>query len=388
MRNADATSIQYKLYNQGPNDKYPTFSICLEGSSFLWYNNHRIFDEYGLSTKSYEQMVMGEDALTYEYIPTSGLYKKVPVNIKNDSLSFNQFHVQISDFLEVADFKTSKENNTFYYKDGLSETMKPPFFIGYQTTTMVCFTRKSDDVLNLIRITDTMTMKKDVLRKLIYDNTKIKFISHYPGQLIRSLDTPAFSTTFASYHWNQKLSFNLATNTILRKRAESKIPCDIDIENQDEHFLNKISEKLGCIPPYWKATMHKTLNLVDCTTPQQLKDAYRYSQDHKKLLPTYGTPCLDMFSSVTYNWLIGNIDEKWSNISFTYKEKYYEEINYAQDFNLESFISNVGGFIGMFLGYSLMQLPDFLLGFVGIFEKMKQKLSKNRMCYDIIFHIK
>ena len=134
--------------------------------------------------------------------------------------------------------------------------------------------------------------------------------------------------------------------------------------------------------------MHESLNLVDCTTQKQLKDAYRYSQDHKKLLPTYGTPCLDMFSSVTYNWLIGNIDEKWSNISFTYKEKYYEEINYAQDFNLESFISNVGGFIGMFLGYSLMQLPDFLLGFVGIFEKMKQKLSKNRMCYNIMLSSK
>ena len=45
--------------------------------------------------------------------------------------------------------------------------------------------------------------------------------------------------------------------------------------------------------------------------------------------------------------------------------KYYEEIEYSKDFGSESFISNLGGFIGIFLGYSMMQLPELL----GIFHE-------------------
>ncbi len=41
-------------------------------------------------------------------------------------------------------------------------------------------------------------------------------------------------------------------------------------------------------------------------------------------------------------------------------EKYYQEIEYVQDFGFESFWSGVGGFVGIFLGYSLMQFPEFL----------------------------
>ena len=63
-----------------------------------------------------------------------------------------------------------------------------------------------------------------------------------------------------------------------------------------------------------------------------------------------------MFNEVTYNWLsIQNKGE--SLVNFIYKDKYYEEIIYAKDFGPESFLSNVGGFVGIFLGYSMMQIP-------------------------------
>ena len=385
MENRDATSIQYKMYNDGPEDKYPTFSICFEGNSFLWYNEHQIFHEYGISASTYETMVMGKDTFRKEYIPEKDLYKKVPIGLRNDSLPFDQFHVQIGDFLEVADFKTNKDNNTYYYQDGLSQKVKPPFFIGYQTATMVCFTRQSDDISNLIRVSDSIAFKRDVLTNLHYKNTKIKFISHYPGQLFRSFDTPSFSTSFARYHWDEILSFNLAQHTILRKRHDSNKPCNIEIENQDQNYLLGVSKSIGCIPPYWKNVIVKLPEIMECSTPKQLKEAYHFTQNLRQILPSYGTPCWDVFDSVSYNWIKAtlNNDNKLSNITMTYKQKYYEEIKYGKDFTLESFISNVGGFIGMFLGYSLMQLPDFLLGFVGTFELMKKRLSTGNNVQDI-----
>ena len=41
-------------------------------------------------------------------------------------------------------------------------------------------------------------------------------------------------------------------------------------------------------------------------------------------------------------------------------ESYQEFIN-AREFGFESFWAGVGGFVGMFLGYSFLQIPDTLV---------------------------
>ena len=41
-------------------------------------------------------------------------------------------------------------------------------------------------------------------------------------------------------------------------------------------------------------------------------------------------------------------------------EKYYEEIKQVEDFGFQDFVSNVGGFFGIFVGYSMMQIPELL----------------------------
>ena len=41
-------------------------------------------------------------------------------------------------------------------------------------------------------------------------------------------------------------------------------------------------------------------------------------------------------------------------------DTYYEEISQVEDFGPQDFISNLGGFIGIFLGYSMMQIPELL----------------------------
>ena len=41
-----------------------------------------------------------------------------------------------------------------------------------------------------------------------------------------------------------------------------------------------------------------------------------------------------------------------------YTEEFYQEIENVRSFNFESFLAGVGGFVGMFLGYSVLQLPE------------------------------
>ena len=72
---------------------------------------------------------------------------------------------------------------------------------------------------------------------------------------------------------------------------------------------------------------------------------------------------------MSYNTI--KVDNNMSNIDNLSKEiqkvearskddDFYQEIEYLAYFDGESLISNLGGFIGIFLGYSMMQFPELV----------------------------
>ena len=74
-------------------------------------------------------------------------------------------------------------------------------------------------------------------------------------------------------------------------------------------------------------------------------------------------PCLNMFSSAVWNEE-GRDDlkicEKCTYLKIVYLDRSYEEITEIKGFGFEDFISGLGGFIGIFLGCSMMQIPQLL----------------------------
>ena len=110
FQNEDTTSISYKQYNWTPNDKYPTFSVCLDGNRLHWYNDDLIFYNYGITpsiydsngftSAQYSRMLAGDVAWKYEYDVTSRLYRKLPIETSNASDSNpSRYHLKISDVL-------------------------------------------------------------------------------------------------------------------------------------------------------------------------------------------------------------------------------------------------------------------------------------------------
>ena len=102
--------------------------------------------------------------------------------------------------------------------------------------------------------------------------------------------------------------------------------------------------------------------MKDCTTPKQLKGIYNYIKNYDGVLANHTGPCTDMYNAVAWNWNPKQ-DRAASNntiIKFMYLEKYYEEIQYSKAFDVEGFISNLGGFFGIFLVYSLEDLRESL----------------------------
>ena len=129
-------------------------------------------------------------------------------------------------------------------------------------------------------------------------------------------------------------------------------------------------EKLECIPNYWKGIVQKNLGFKDCNTSAEFKKAHELVQDYNKMLSSYLPPCVQMTApSITVRAVLSTDGN--ANIKFLYKSKYYMEIRNSKDFGFESFWSAVGGFIGIFMGYSLLQLPELLGGLPSFMRDMK-----------------
>ena len=66
-------------------------------------------------------------------------------------------------------------------------------------------------------------------------------------------------------------------------------------------------------------------------------------------------------------------------VMFLYGDSVYEEIQNTKSFDLESFVSGVGGFIGIFLGYSILQLPELLGLLTSLLRKLRQDNRKGML---------
>ena len=78
-----------------------------------------------------------------------------------------------------------------------------------------------------------------------------------------------------------------------------------------------------------------------------------------KIFQRYNPPCDEALIIVKGENKKSTRDERYSvSISIMYTTETYQEIRNEKAFGIEALGSGVGGFIGIFLGYSLLQVPE------------------------------
>ena len=362
--NRSDTSIAYRKYNHRSEDVYPSFSICFsESTEFHWYLESDLFRDLELSSMQYKRMLKGDVVFRYQYDRSLRLYRKYPPTNKSYSTTV-AYHLKISDILLEAKFETENVSHLVHHKSGTRGTIlsEAPFTIGFQTPDMICFTRDAPYIPGLIRLEDTISFSTTFMKNVKYENAKMSIYIHHPGQLIRSLESPYFSSLFHKYKWEDELQFKILQYTILRKRSDSTGTCNKRIQNYDEFLQKLVIQKARCVPSFWKDTSPSNSGFGNCNSQEELRNVYEEIKDVIWLQKQHDVPCIDMYSSTVWNFVAAahSTSINQTTIRFLYKDKYYQEIEYLSDFGPESFLSNFGGFVGIFLGYSLLQLPELL----------------------------
>ena len=150
---------------------------------------------------------------------------------------------------------------------------KVPFHVGYQTPEEICFTRNSKYRLDLIRLYDMLSLNRAFLKPGNNLDVKIRIIVHYPGQLISNLFNPSFRSTFGTYRKNNVLELKISRVTKLRKRPDSNIPCNTDMNNVDQTFQLYVIKHVGCVTIYWSYLPPDIIQKPPCRSPEELRNA-------------------------------------------------------------------------------------------------------------------
>ena len=115
---------------------------------------------------------------------------------------------------------------------------------------------------------------------------------------------------------------------------------------------------------FWKnlnqSTSFNNKTLSDCKK-EGYQQLFQYTADTTKAYQLYKQPCTQMTitlqqeSSKTNSTNMGDGNDL---VAIEYQTLQYKEIKNVRAFSLESMFGQYGGFIGMFLGYSLLGIPE------------------------------
>ena len=359
-KNEDSSTVQYKTFNNKVNDEYPTFSICFSSTS--WHSLHNqlsdaLIMKHAMNSEEYDQMLKG-----FEF---ERPIWKTQLGFSNfSSMNHESFDIKLASFLRIFgiqdairfESKDITKLKQFGYRRKVDETW--PFYNGYQDPNMACFTRNSFDEMDLIRTVDLVWLDSEYFKR---SRLLLYVYIHQIGQLTRHLGNPDFKIygQELSLGFNNKINLKLSHTSILRRRENAKVPCNNELRDDDRRFREQVVDKVGCTPIYWKSLMSSDdKHIKFCNTTEQMYRVYLYLQNKEKIFPMYTQPCDYMKVSV------GVVQQPYFAdyvlLEIQYMDDNYQEFVNNRNFGFESLWSGIGGFIGMFLGYSFLQIPSSL----------------------------
>ena len=362
--------VDYRAFQNTIRDIYPTISLCFYNSK----DNLGMYDSTKLNS-TYEIKDPGE----YTKFLSGDLSDDSMVGVRYDDVT-----TDIKDRVESVKVIGNREqelykwvmndNNTNSTAKGWDFISKSnhsfPFYTSYRHAYVKCFSidlsakrlpNIDGQLINAILINFKHIRIADVT--LIY-------IISYPGQILRGF------VLDAEYAWNHRITtgylktklFLIDIIEVFRRRKTFHKPCNENFKEDDNMILNEVAKIANCKPPHWNISEDYPI----CKGKEKMKRVFIPGSYNKiassSFLQKFVQPC-DGILAATFNTiseqrglslggLISTESVNSATVGFLFKNEEYKEIKYTRAFNIESLIGNVGGYIGLFLGFAIWQLPD------------------------------
>ena len=291
------------------------------------------------------------------------------VNYDDSTISLKDYvnfiEIQNDKFKSV--YKWPKKNNN--KPSGKEDNTSPesedtfPFYISYRHATNKCYSLDfskemmpgiEGKILSLVRIDFKIT------------GLPVEYLGyylHYPKQLMRS--------PLLEFEWNLNMgilagnlnwkAFFIDSMDVIRRRNTRQNPCHKEWKRDDDMILTKIVETIGCKPSHWVLNV----NLPVCNDKEKMERAKipTVRSIDSSFLKQFVQPC-DQIQTVTstirevQRELTNETGELSTHVGVWFKSPYYKEVQHIRALDAESLIGNMGGYVGLFLGFAFWQAPD------------------------------
>ena len=374
IENKDSSIVSQKHFNYEPQNIYPTFSICMKGENIYSINEHILLEKTEQNLLQYVDLLEGNEGYRYKYDETNHTCERESVNASS-IFKLNNYSIlspNPSDIIIGTHFiaRNDSQNTHYGYGKEIANLRKVPFHIGHRIPDETCFTRDSSDELGLIRVYDEVLLSQKLLVPENNHNVEVKIIFHHPGQLIERIKEP-----FHQFKLNEISSRNMFWEgkitqvSVLKNRPRSKTPCYTGDTSDDTRIRQESIKKVGCAPIYWKDLDFLVNNdEVICDSRESLATLKAMISSFNGI--SDGRSCTNMDTLVIHSKAV-RTDDQHITIKVSYSGNTYQETENVQDFTFETFFASLGGFIGIFLGYSMLQVPELLNSVPSCAKKLK-----------------
>ena len=367
LKNEDTPKISYKTFDESPEDVYPEITICFKQSrrSDTIYKE-KYLKEHDLDSSTYHGYLQGDKKF----------WIKQKVVDSSEKIDFDRATFGLKKFIN--------HYNATYHDNSIFNGPPNAFNVTFQVPGMKCFTRQSH-----VHQSQGTLFRETMILDLTAASANIYI--HFPEQVLRS----AFGK---GNSWKSVFTINkdmlldgnafaiqLSQIDVIKRRPDGKVPCTQNVAD-DTRLWKEIFQRASCISPYWKKFIGDDISLKQCTTKEELSSIYKISTSNRDMkidiLDSVMAPCNEMRTRVN----IKPIDQltKWLNqllnlkdnevfLRFDYLTDDYQELKNERDFDMEMLWSGIGGFLGIFAGYGLLQV---LVGVLDCISHIKSSADR------------
>ena len=369
FQNDDLCEVSYKTFHSDIKHGYPSLSICFSSPFVKERLSEYLSSDMDNISENYESYLIG------------GRYSDQNNNINTKSFKsvpYEETTMQKNDFLTNADI--ADKNRAFL---PISQDISINSW-GWMLGIMKCFTfsvpyQKNRFISQMnVEFNNTIFPNNGTRPSDGWNPGGMHLFFHYPNQFATSFPTNKrfwHSRKTASSGPNRyRMRFYLKGMEVLRKRHKSDEICQDDMPYDDwirYHIINEV----GCRPPYWH---QMATSMPFCDTKEKLKEVQSKFWSYFYGIKEAKAPCteikkLDLEYEEPEDDQI--VSPGSSMISWYYRVNSYKEIKQMRAYTGMMLLGNVGGFLGLLLGYALIQIPSDL---VHMFFKFKQCYAGKR----------
>ena len=353
----DLTWTSYKRFGTNKDSIYPSVNLCF-GDIFI----KEMLDLYGTTSLSYIQYLKGD---TFSHNLSQIPYDKVTVDPLDYLLAIWMFE-EMTNKIANPKNKLFYDYTNRYQRDVVKEALHVDPFNNAWGVFCKCLSFDVPYFENRRFNWIALAFKKSIFsggkRPMSTTNESYFSVSlSYPNQRLRySKERDNWNAEITNESYG--MTFQVVSLEVTQFRNKKSQPCNLKWKKDDKEIRRNLISQVRCIPPYWKGETQ--MNYKECSVTEMKKLYSIVSWENDKMPCRIISQSVILNSDFVHSPFDGVFESGYSGnyfmVYFNYPDEWYKEIKMVKSFDIETLIGNGGGYLGLCLGYSVLQLPTFV----------------------------